>query len=826
MVCHHCNQEINKSDEFCQYCGQSQKRKINTSFTAARTELNPFNEKSPQQSLQRESKTEIYTPGKTVLNQTTIGRGSHNDIVLDYPIISREHALLKGPYNNLILEDRQSSNHTFVNDRNKPIESAKINDNDTIYFGSYKISAKRLIELKRKVDKGYADPKEISITKDINIIGRDPKADIRLDYPQISRQHAKLIRKSTTEYIIKDLSSTNGTFVNGQRIHSQNISVTDVITLGSFSFSLSKEMKILKHDLPDDIRIDADSISFVVKDKGGKQKKILDNISLTILPSEFVGLMGPAGAGKTTLMLAMNGYLPPTSGASVINGKSLYGNYDAFRGNIGYVPQDDIIHPELTVYEALYYTARLRLPSDTTKEEIDTLIVKNMTELGLIDKSRNLDIRNVIIGSPDNKGISGGQRKRVNLAMELLTAPNILFLDEPTSGLSSQDTLVVMDVLRKLADKGKTIVLTIHQPSMEAYKKMDNMIIVSSGKLMYYGPTFPDSLVFFNKEKSESDEILTSADYALKGLSEKPESFWENEYKQSEYSTQFVKARKDSQNPLPVQQETPLKTKRSFDFKQWWILTSRYFTIKKKDIVNTAMLLLQAPIIALLVAMVFYNVPHEYHPCTPLFLIVVSALWFGTSNSAREIVSERAIYRRERMVNLKIPSYLFSKIAVQSLLCLIQCIMLVGIIYYFLDFHGTFRHFLRVAFLSSLIGISIGLFISTVTKTEQQAVTIVPLVLIPMIIMGGGMIPVKAMNACSKYLSYLVPSRWSYEQILHAEDLGFDEKMRFFLRGDDYTKFMFGNHEQYDFVIILAILIFIALFIRLTVMVLRKRDIV
>jgi len=754
-------------------------------------------------------------------NITTIGRGPHNDIIFNYPQISWDHAILILTDNGWKIEDCKSTNHTFVNDRTKPVSNAIISKEDIIYLGSFKISAKKLIELKEQSDLGLNNVKEINVTKQEIIFGRDPSSDVYLNYPQISWHHAKLVQKDS-KFILKDLGSTNGTYVNGQKITSRVVNQDDVITLNSFSFNL-KHKKIIKSDLRENFRIDADNITFEVITKRKEKKKILDNITLTIYPSELVGLMGPAGAGKTTLMLAMNGYLPPTKGFSKVNGISLYGNYDVFRGNIGYVPQDDIIHSELTVYEALYYTARLRLPSDTTQDEIDMLIEKNMTDLGLIDKNKNLDIRNIIIGSPEKKGISGGQRKRVNLAMELLTAPSILFLDEPTSGLSSQDALIVVDILRELSEKGKTIILTIHQPSLEVYKKMDNVIIVSSGKLMYFGPTYPDSLIFFNPDK-DADIVNKNADYALKGLSEEHESYWQEKYNDSIYRIKYIQQRKDNRHHQSAYiKNTRLKTKRLFDFKQWWILTNRNFVIKRKDIVNTAMLFIQVPIISLLISIVFYKSPIQYH-CIPLFLIIISALWFGISNSAREIVSEQSIYKRERMVNLIISSYIFSKIVVQSFFCFFQCLILLGIVYYCLDFHGEFKLLLLVTFLSSFIGVTIGLFISTVTKTEQQAITIVPLVLIPMIILGGGIIPVSHMNKTSKALSYLVPSRWLYEQIVHVEDLGANNKI--ISLKQKYTIMLFGEYNQHDIFILFANFLFVVLFIRMSILILKHKDII
>jgi ABC-type multidrug transport system ATPase subunit len=436
------------------------------------------------------------------------------------------------------------------------------------------------------------------------------------------------------------------------------------------------------------------------------------------------------------------------------------------------VPQDDIIHRELTVYEALYYTARLRLPADP-KHVIETRINEVLKQVGLYEPEKNIDdVRRVIIGSAEKKGISGGQRKRVNLAMELLSDPDLLFLDEPTSGLSSQDALTIMTMLRKLADNGKTIIIVIHQPSLEVYKKMDNVIIISKGKLAFFGPSYPDSITFFNPDKAP-ESITHNADNALIGLEEGEQKGvdWPERYNNSEYFKTYITGRKEETVAAPAV-KAARKPSPGFGFSQWLTLTKRYFTVKRKDVFNTAILLLQAPIIALLIALVFHD--KEGPALVPLFLLVISALWFGVSNASREIVAEKAIYERERMVNLKIPPYIFSKYAVLSFLCTLQCLIMEAILYPILDLEGNVFMIFFVSFISSLAGLSLGLFVSSITKTQQQAIAITPLILIPMVVLGGSaMQTIKDMNKPTYALSFLAPSRWAYEHILHIE---FDKK--------------------------------------------------
>ena len=785
MRCPNCDKEVEKSHEFCVHCGFSLKSRAKTVFSGD-------------------------------LSILTVGRGEHNDIILDYPQISWDHARLFQKNGQWFIEDLGSTNHTYINDRSRPVKRARVRPEDTLYFGSYKISASRLLASGKNTALGRSMPRPITIAKKTTVFGRDPECDFHLDYPQISWRHAKLTRKGG-ELILEDLNSTNGTYVNGKKIKRHAVAKDDVISFSSFSFTFTEDMKIVERDYRGDIRLDAEQITVVVPDKKtGEPLKLLDDISLSVYPSELVGLMGPSGAGKTTLLLALNGYSKPREGCSLVNKEPLCDNYDKYRGVIGYVPQDDIIHPELTVYEALYYTAKLRLPSDTSEEEIRQRIESVLAQLDLSGPDGKKDIRDRKIGSPESKEISGGQRKKVNLAMELITDPQLLFLDEPTSGLSSQDTLVVMEVLRKLADRGKTIILTIHQPSLEAYRQMDNVIVLDFGKLVYYGPAFPDSIEFFNPGKSD-EKLFDSADNALKGLKTGSDMGvdWQARYAGSVHCQKYVRQRRTDEC---IAKASPQDSKpaRGGTSRQFLTLASRYLKIKSSDRNNTAILLLQAPIIALLIAMVF-DIEGE-PPFTPLFLLVISAFWFGASNSAGEIVKEKAIYLRERMVNLNIPSYVLSKFFVLGLLCLAQCLVLSAIVYTFLDISGGFFPILGAVFLAAVAGLSIGLFISSVAPTRQTATSIVPLVLIPMIILGGGILPVKRMNDASFLCATCTPSRWSYEHIVNIAN---DERP---VGAADYMESLFGERQTDGGAPLFAMLLIVAVSTGATMLVLKRRD--
>jgi len=797
VKCIHCHKNIDYDSLFCCYCG----RKVNQNITIKSTTTNS-------------KKTDSQV-------RYSIGRSSDNDIILNYPQISGKHAWLINDNKTWVIEDRGSTNKTYVNDRNFPIKRKLIQHCDQIFFGSFKISPQKLINMIPGT-KEKNPPKEITLPQKKSIIGRDPQAHIPINQPQISWHHAE-IDYLNGAFCIKDLDSTNGTFVNSKRIKQSEINYGDLISLGSFTFQISKQHIVVKKD-QDGVRLDAKEISVNVIEKKTRQtKKIVNNISFTIYPSELVGLMGPSGAGKTTLMLALNGYKKPSQGQVFANNISLIGHYDCFRQRIGYVPQDDIIHHELTVKEALFYTAKLRLAKDLTEKEINNIIDNVLTELGLIDDKKQIDVRDVIIGSKEDKGISGGQRKRVNLAMELVNDPDLLFLDEPTSGLSTQDSIVVVDILKKLSNKGKTIIMTIHQPDIEIFKMMDNIMMISSGKMMYYGPSFPDALTFFNPDSNESD-ILSDAGSLFKGFEKKDEQTWNDLYVNSAYCKSYIKDRKNSTHSPSQEAKAPFDP--TFDINQWWTLTCRFFLIKKKDTLNTIILFSQAPIIAILICLVYND--NEMKIIYSLFLLVISALWFGVSNSAREIVAEKAIFLRERMVNLKILPYYFSKFSIIGVLSILQCIILVTTIYWFLGFQGNIYLYFIYSCLGSFSGISIGLFISTVSKTQQAALAIVPIILIPMVILGGALVTVKNMNQSTRLLSYFVPSRWVYEMLIKVEDhtlkkvknLDSSENSNIFIT---YNDRLFGTYGFDICTIIPVVLIFIGIFVSLTIFILYHR---
>ncbi|NJL26542.1 MAG: ATP-binding cassette domain-containing protein [Thermoanaerobaculia bacterium] len=605
------------------------------------------------------------------------------------------------------------------------------------------------------------------------VIGRSPECDVVLDSPIVSARHAKL-QRTGDGWQIEDLGSTNGTYVNGRRVSGSTlVAEGDLIGLGSFTFNVLGPDRIERRDLRGNLSIEAREIGVTA---GGRQ--LIDGISLTIHPGELVGLMGPSGAGKTTLMCALNGYARATSGETRFNGLDLFAHYGQFRQIIGFVPQDDIMHRELTVRQALYFSARLRLPEETTDAEIRTSVARVLTQLELESAA------DVLIGSPEKRGISGGQRKRVNLAMELITDPQVLFLDEPTSGLSSEDALTVMKLLRQLADEGKTILLTIHQPSLDVYRLMDHLVLLAKdanstapARLAYFGPAHPDAAHFLDPAtRAEANPPPETVLRSLKSLSTDQVA---ERYLGSSYRRTYVDERRDNAPPAKADGNGARRSNASA-FLQWWTLVRRGWRLKWQDRWNLGVLLAQAPLIGALIAAVFETdlrsqVGVEHWPVlaqavpTILFLMAVSALWFGCSNAAREIVGEWSVYQRERMINLRLSSYIGAKFTILGTICLAQCIVLMAIVDVVCSLQGPWWPMLPLLVLTSWIGVAMGLLVSGLARSSEVAIAVIPLVILPQVILGGMMQPVHRIGGMVEALAHVTASRWAFEGLVGIE---------------------------------------------------------
>jgi ABC-type multidrug transport system ATPase subunit/pSer/pThr/pTyr-binding forkhead associated (FHA) protein len=596
--------------------------------------------------------------------------------------------------------------------------------------------------------------------KDVLSIGRDATNDISIDGLQISKHHAKL-RRSGGEVFVEDSNSTNGVFVNGARVSRQAVRSNDNIQIGAFVIRVEQSGAVGVFDSRSKMRIDVVNVTREIKGRAGVQVKILDNVSFSVQPNEFIGLLGPSGAGKSSLIEAMNGVNPAKAGNVLINNLDLNRHFDTLKTSIGYVPQEDIIHRELSVYRTLYYVARLRLSRDVSSREIDQTVNEVLDVTGLAER------RNV----PINK-LSGGQRKRVSIAVELITKPSCIFLDEPTSGLDPATGDRIMRLFKQVAESGHTVVMTTH--AMGSVKMFDKIAILMRGRLVFFGKP-EDALThlkaadfreLYQRLEEPVDELVKERGEANRPqLEDHTADEWRRKFAATPSFKQNVEEPLKQLGNLP---STGSKKRRRLgifgSIRQWATLSRRYFEVLRKDRLNLFIMLAQPPLIAILTFIVMGSTwPRDFL----YFVIALVAIWFGTSDSAREIVRERAVYKRERMFNLGIIPYLFSKLFVLGVIVFLQCMMLyvplkllhfVGLMQMPGELGGIPQ--LWAMLLTGFVGIATGLFVSSLFKSSQLATTLVPLILIPQILFSGiGGVP----HGINKVVSMTIPAAWSFD---------------------------------------------------------------
>jgi ABC-type multidrug transport system ATPase subunit/pSer/pThr/pTyr-binding forkhead associated (FHA) protein len=416
-------------------------------------------------------------------------------------------------------------------------------------------------------------------------IGRKPDNTIVLSHPQVSAHHARLVREGGT-YRIIDQNSTNHVYVNSELTTNQPLKLGDEIRIGPYRL-IFEGNQLVQYDETNFIRIDAQNL----RKTGNNNVTLLNNISIAIPPRKFVALVGGSGAGKSTLMDAINGLRPAQQGKVFYNGQDYYRNIPAFSTLLGYVPQDDIVHSDLTVERALYYAAKFRLPSDFTDEQIEQRIKDVLEDVEMTSR------RTLLV-----KKLSGGQRKRVSIALELLANPGVFFLDEPTSGLDPGLDRKMMYLLRKLADGGHTIVLVTH--ATNNINVCDYVcFLAQGGRLAYFGP--PDEAKsYFGK--TDFAEIYTSLEPTDENpnIPEEAEAKYKLSKEYQEYIAEPLKTVSgEASGSLNGHAKARLRPKRGNPLKQFLLLAQRNLELLKNNRSNLIILLLQAPLIALLLVL-------------------------------------------------------------------------------------------------------------------------------------------------------------------------------------------------------------------------------
>jgi len=719
-----------------------------------------------------------------------IGRSPECDYVLPDDAVSARHAGLSRQEGYLLLEDLDSANGTYVEERRikrvridwrtefeiggtvlTPLEVIGVvrrerSHQSTSVLTALSVPGAEVPSRKSTLGPSTADAPATrnssrgAAVEAVNvhfepgtslIVGRDPEADIVLDTPNVSRLHARLDRVADG-IRVEDLGSTNGTWVNGERLKGPRVvRPGDDLRFGPQRLELSEDLTVRTRQVVGGItgvRLDA---SKLVREVGKRKriKRVIDNVSFSILPGEMVAIMGPSGAGKTSALTTLAGYTPPSGGHVYMDGLSLYDHYDVFRSAIGYVPQEDVMHRTLTVREVLYYQAKLNFPAEVKDPEIHERVSTVLRQLDLDD------VEESIVGDEVRRGLSGGQRKRLNVAMELLSEPSLLLLDEPTSGLDARSAMQLIRQCRGLASAGRTVVMTIHQPRREAFDLFDKLLLLTKGgKLAYFGPAREAKRFFTERSSLPGESAKNPADYVLDVLDPldahdmRPAEHWRRQFKNSPLFERFVRSRlRKEDRDIERRAAGRTRKRRANPFRQGLTLTRRYALLKFRDKGALVVQLAQAPVIGLLAVLLFHagrfeplNLKDDVTPA--LFVLMASAVWFGCSNVAREIVSESAIFRRERYRNLRAGPYLTSKLLVQGFLVAIQIALLLAILVPTVPLQGSVAGLAGVTLLAGLAAMAMGLLVSTVATTPLQAIQLVPLVILPQIMLSGILMPV------------------------------------------------------------------------------------
>jgi len=706
-------------------------------------------------------------------DRVVIGRGPEADLHIPETLrfVSGQQAEVLRKEAGFVIRDLNSANGTLLNnqrlqpDRYYPLGNESIvRIGDDEYGISVGFTFYNPVEQAGRLD-GFlqsAPPTQIATTKQV-LIGRLQNCDLLLDNPEVSRRHA-IVRQFGEEYHLEDLGSRNGTYVNDQPVKRVALHDGDMIRISKYLLVFQGGQLIPYQS--SGMRLDANGLSKDVKTKKGNQR-ILDNVNLSILPREFVALVGGSGAGKSTLLNALIG-IRRGEGQVRLNGYDFYREFESFRAQLGYVPQSDILHTSLTVEKALDYATRLRLPSNLSPDErmrrIDAVLDTVSMNTDAIRKTRISDL-------------SGGQRKRVSIAAELLADPKLIYLDEATSGLDPGLEKKMMHTLRRMADEGRTIVLVTH--ATENIVQTDHVAFLSEGKLVYFGPS-TEALGFFEVE--EFADIYERIDRKGK---EWREVF---EEKKPDQHRKYIQERQKTSAATPKLALPKAGFGIRDFFRQLLVLTQRALSVLVSDPVTLFLMLLLFPVTAtfqLVIAkpdiltgdlavladpiaaaktMMESYIPFP-HTNTFVFVMGLEAVLTGLFVPSNDLVKERSIFLRERMVNLKVLPYLLSKALIYSVFVIVQVLLYLLIVSLGVDipkhglyFNGYVELFITL-YLTMMAGISFGLIISAVSKSTEMAIYILTMMLFFQFFFAGAVFDLRG----NKFepMSYLSTTRWS-----------------------------------------------------------------
>ncbi len=675
----------------------------------------------------------------------TIGRLPDNDLTIAEEAVSRHHARIEAAQGGYWLADLGSRNGTKLNGERFSGESRWLANGDTIVIGGETLRFLAGEETRVGVlpQQPIVGTQVVQLTGNVLTLGRDRANDVVLEDPNVSRFHAEIVRHGDG-VAVRDLSSRNGTRVNGELVRSALLEPGSEVGIGPYRLIFDGAVFVARSE-QGALRLDAERVSMSIGDK-----QILKETTLSIEPGQLVAFIGESGSGKTTLLKALAGVTSPSGGAVTVNGEAVSTRLT----DIGYLPQDEIVHPDLTVRESLQYSAKLRLPTDTGADELAATVARALDELGLAEHA---DTR---IGS-----LSGGQRKRVGVATELLSRPSLLFLDEPTTGLDPGLEARMMTLLHELAENSRAVIVVTH--ATKSLGLCQKLVVMGRGGVLCFQGTPDEALEFFGAE--DYDDIYPA-------LESRDPQEWQNRF----VALGRVMPPRAAVDGAEQERERRRRRSRGRILQQTRVLTGRYLRLFMRDRRNVFILVGQIPILGLAVAAlfksgVFKKPPEDAGQAVKLtFLLLVTTVWIGSIDAAREIIKERGVFVRENAVGVRRSAYLISKALVLFTLAALQALVMTGIVLLFQPLHestGVYVSVMLMVVLTACAAVSMGLLVSAAVRNQDQATSFIPLVLIPQLFFGGSIVATAEMSAPLRAITKVVVTQWSYAGIGAAIDM-------------------------------------------------------
>ncbi|MFI9151704.1 FHA domain-containing protein [Streptomyces sp. NPDC053367] len=715
----------------------------------------PVASTAPELVLETDWGSTVMSPGRDY----HVGRDPLCDIVIDDARVSWHHAVLHPAGDHWTIEDEHSTNGTWADGRR--VLEGDIGPGTEIRFGSPSDGPRALLlgrtpparerpsaiaAVARPGATGtFRQPTSVRPLSARTVrIGRATDNDLVIDDLVVSRRHAELRALPDGGHEIADLGSHNGTYLNGSPVTSAPVGPGDVIGIGHFAYCLVGD-QLQEYVDTGEVSLDVQDLTVAV-DHG--RKTLLDHVSFPVGEKCLLAVVGPSGAGKSTLLNALTGQRPADHGTVLYDGRDLYRDYAELRQRIGLVPQDDILHAQLTVRSALTYAAELRFPQDTAKAERRARVDEVIRELGLEQRA----VQHV-------HSLSGGQRKRVSVALELLTKPSLLFLDEPTSGLDPGMDRSVMHMLRGLADDGRTVIVVTH--SVLSLDVCDRLLVLApGGRIAYYGPP-EEALAFFGH--AEWPE-------AFESFERDQDRDWAGTYRASPQYRRYVadasaQPRVPRSGPVIIAPPPKPRSRTA----QLGTLVRRYTAALSADRTFLAIMIALPFVMGAMARALAGGELTRDTAMNALLILCVGGVLTGAANAVRELVKERVIYRRERAVGLSRPAYLMSKVIVLGTITVLQAVVLTLVALLGVDLNAPrgegvlLPPLVEITVAVALLAFTammLGLVVSALVRKEEVTMPLLVLLAIVQVVFCGALLKLDGVPGLEQ-LSWLVPSRWA-----------------------------------------------------------------